>query len=603
MSHKLNHAIETRLGVPKRLVPGGSPFGLRIVAICLAATVCLVASPTAAAQTSDGIAAVVNADPISEKSLTEATVERFGQEVLDNMINRHLILQACKTSGIEVTSSDVRTEIQRTAAKFKLAPGDYLKLLEDERGISPEKYSREIIWPMLALRRLVAQQIQVTPDEFNKAYLAQYGEAVKCRMIMTADKSKALSLRQQAIANPKDFANLAKQFSEDESSASVGGLIPPIRRFTGDAELENAVFGLGEEDISEVMNLGEQWIILQSVRKIAASVPKATDMPLIREQIEDQIKNRKMQGAAQELFAKLQADAQVVKVLGNDKLAAQYPGAAAIVNGQQVTMAMIGAECLDSHGLDVLEVEITRKLLNQVLKQSNKTVTQDDLANEISRAAISLGFIKSDGSADIGKWFEAVTQDGTSQQVYLDDAVWPSVALRKLVEDKVTISESDLKQGFESSFGPRVEVLAIVLSDQRTAQKVWEMARDNPTAKFFGKLAEQYSVEPVSSGNSGMVPPIRKHGGQPAIEREAFAMKPGDLSGIIATGDKYIVLRCLSFTEPVVTDFEVVKEELVRDITDKKTRLAMTSYISNLVENSEIDNFFELKKNPQRRTQ
>ena len=122
------------------------------------------------------------------------------------------------------------------------------------------------------------------------------------------------------------------------------------------------------------------------------------------------------------------------------------------------------------------------------------------------------------------------------------------------------------------------------------------MARDNPTDAFFGQLAEQYSIEPSSASNFGKVPPIRQYGGQPSIEREAFAMKPGELSGIIATGDKYIILRCQGFTEPVVSDFEAVREELVRDLTEKKINLAMGVKFDELKQNADIDNFFTAAK-------
>jgi hypothetical protein len=189
---------------------------------------------------------------------------------------------------------------------------------------------------------------------------------------------------------------------------------------------------------------------------------------------------------------------------------------------------------------------------------------------------------------------EAVTRDGkVTREVYVADSVWPSVALRKLVENEVKLSDDDLKRGFESAYGPKAEVLAIVLSDQRVAQKVWEMARDNPTEQFFGRLAEQYSVEPVSASNQGKVPPIRKHGGQPAIEREAFSLKPGERSGIISTGGQHIILWCQGFTEPVVTDPSAVREELIRDLTESATAKAMVARFDQLVESAEIDNFLK----------
>ena len=41
----------------------------------------------------------VNADPITRKTLAEACLLRYGSDVLDNMVNRHLILQACAHNG------------------------------------------------------------------------------------------------------------------------------------------------------------------------------------------------------------------------------------------------------------------------------------------------------------------------------------------------------------------------------------------------------------------------------------------------------------------------------------------------------------------------
>jgi parvulin-like peptidyl-prolyl isomerase len=555
----------------------------------LALTIC---APLSAQQKTSSIVAVVNADPITQKTLSDACLDRYGADVLENMINRHLILQECQKRGIEVTAEDVREEIQRVASKFKLSMEAYLGLLRDQRDIAPDQYSREVVWPMLALRQLVADQVEPTEEEFKRAFISNYGEAVKCRMIMVSSRSKADSLQQQAAANPAKFGQLAKQFSEDETSASVGGLIPPIRRFSGDSRLEDAAFALKADEVSPVLQLGDQWIVLQSVKRIAAWTPPPTSLPNIREQILDRIREQKMPGASGELFSQLQKQSQVVTVLGDPAATEKHPGVAAIVNGQQVPVAAVAAECVKRHGKDVLDGEINRKLLTQAIAKQKIQITQADLDAEIARAAISYGFVRSDGSADLTAWMESVMSDGqTTREIYMSDSVWPSVALKKLVENQVTITEQDIQEGYQSAFGPRVEVLAIVLSDQKSAEKIWKMARDNPSEQFFAQLAEQYSIEPVSASNQGKVPPIRKFGGQPAIEQEAFTLKPGEMSGIIAAGDKYIILRCQGLTEPIVTELAAVKDELVRDLQEKKLAIAMANQFDRLKEEAEIDNF------------
>ena len=125
-------------------------------------------------------------------------------------------------------------------------------------------------------------------------------------------------------------------------------------------------------------------------------------------------------------------------------------------------------------------------------------------------------------------------QQGISVEVYRSDAVWPSVALKKLVGEQVEVTEEDLQRGYEANYGPRVRCLAIVLDDLRRAQKVWEMARAAiPTAdEYFGDLAAAIlDRRRRASALRGEVPPIQKHGGQPKLEKEAFTLAAGRAVG------------------------------------------------------------------------
>ena len=70
---------------------------------------------------------------------------------------------------------------------------------------------------------------------------------------------------------------------------------------------------------------------------------------------------------------------------------------------------------------------------------------------------------------------------------------------------------------------------------------------------MFGELAAKYSVERSTRANFGEVPPIRMYGGQPQLEEEAFALQPGDLSGVINVDDKFIILLCEGYTKPIPT--------------------------------------------------
>lgn len=546
-----------------------------------------------AATTKLNVVATVNGQPITRQQLAHECQRRYGTEVLETIVNKHVIWQACKRRNITITEEHVAEEIQRIAAKFGLSVDRWLGMLKQERDILPDQYRREIVWPTLALRRLAADRIVVTQEEMTKAWQSEYGPKVKARMITVATREKADRVQAQAAAKPDAFGDLAKQHSEDPSSASTRGLIPPIRMHMGNPELERAAFTLKKGQVSNVIPVGNQFIILKCEQQIPESKPAPELEKKIVEQLGDRIRDNKLRTASAQLFQQLQTEARVVNVYNDPNLARQYPGVAAIINGQQITIRQLAEQCITRYGKDVLTGEINRKLLLQTLASRGKTVDKVSIDKEIARAAESYGYLTPNGQPDINKWLESVTEgDRDTVDLYVRDAVWPTVALKSLVGEKVDVTDEDIRKGFESNYGPRAKVLAIVLGNMRQAHRVWESARATSTDKHFGVLAAEYSIEPVSRENNGQVPPIRRWGGQTHMEEEAFKLKAGELSGIIAIGDKFVILRSQGFTEPVVKTMDAdVQRELVRDLHEKKLRVEMANEFEKIKKNAQIDNY------------
>jgi parvulin-like peptidyl-prolyl isomerase len=239
----------------------------------------------------------------------------------------------------------------------------------------------------------------------------------------------------------------------------------------------------------------------------------------------------------------------------------------------------------------VLEILITRLLIGQALARQQQAVVQADLDAEVARAATSMGFKRKDGSPDVEAWLERVTrEEKIPLRHYMEDVVWPSVALKKLVGG-VPVLKEDLDKAFAATFGPRARCRIIVLDSQRRAQEVWQLARKNPTAEAIGALAETYSVDPTTRALRGEVPPIQRFGGQPTLEREVFALSPGELSGVVQIADRFMVIFCEGFTDPAKVSFDEVRDDLFDDIFEKKQRIEMARHFSHLRESAAIDNF------------
>jgi parvulin-like peptidyl-prolyl isomerase len=535
------------------------------------------------------VMAVVNGQDIRRDALATACVERFGEEVLEGLMNKRLIAHHCRNRQITVTDAEIDAEIDRMAARFKIGREQWLDMLQRERGINVEHYKRDILWPTLALRKCAADKLTVSDEQLQQAYESQFGPAVKCRLIVVNDRPLAEQVRKQLVEQPADFPRLAMQHSVDVNSASIGGLIQPIRRHVGDPAIEREVFAMQPNAISSIIPVGTQFAILKCEgHEPARNVP----MENVREELAEQIRETKLRDVASTLFKELQDASTPQNVWNNPELRKQMPGVVAMINGEQIRYQELAEECVLRYGEQVLDVEISHLLLNQALSKVNLAVTEQDLNAEIGHAAQLSGVVNPQGQPDIEKWLRMATEEqGISKDQYLRDSVWPSAALKKLAGGAIEVTKEDLQKGFEANYSERVRCRAIVLSSMRRAQEVWAKARENTSMDYFGDLAGEYSIEPTSKSLRGEVPPIRRFGGQPQLEDVAFELKPGELSGIIQMGERFVILKCEGRTEPVEVNPQEVQEILYQDIYEKKLRMAMNEKFEAIRSQARIDNY------------
>ena len=185
----------------------------------------------------------VNGQSITYEQLAQECILRDGSSVLEQVINRVLIQQACAESGIVVSDAEVATEIQRISKKFGLPVDQWQKMLQAERGLSPIQYRRDVIWPMLALKKLAGEEVKITAKMMQDAYEDSYGPRVKARMIVLGNVRRATEIWEKAKANPDAFEDLARSYSVEPNSKALGGTVPPIRKNSGaHPEIRKAAF-------------------------------------------------------------------------------------------------------------------------------------------------------------------------------------------------------------------------------------------------------------------------------------------------------------------------------------------------------------------------
>lgn len=546
--------------------------------------------------------AVVNGQEITRQQIADECMRRFGADTLKTIINKYLVVVELQRAGIQVTEQDIDREIENRGKPHGMSGERYTQTICKGRNLTLDEFRNNFIWNELALRRLAEQNLRVTPEELNKRMDFEFGPRVQIRQIVLDSMQQAQKIQAQATADPANFERLAKEFSVDQVSRPMGGLtMRAVRRNGGFPELENLVFSLSKGEVSKVLPVANQFVIFKCERTFPAEKIANEQLTAIHERLVKQISNEKLNSEASKMFKRLEQETKIVNVLNDPKLRQQMPGVAAIVNGQKVLVNQVAEACITRYGAGMLDTEINRTILLQSLKRAGTAVAENDLTDEIYRAAKSNGFLRKDQTVDDAAWLKQVTNNNPDKEVfYIEDEVWPTVALKKLVSSSVQVTNEDLQKSFEANFGPRVEVLWLETNEHRKANKIYNMAEANPTPEYFGELAHTYSIDPASMNNYGVVPPIRKHGGLPKLEQEAFALRKGEMSSLIQLGDSWVILLCLGRTEPVVADLDAVRDDLAEDILEKKMRIAMARRFQSIRDNAQIDNFLKGTSQPGR---
>ncbi len=260
----------------------------------------------------------VNNELIGYDNVANECMERYGAEVLESFINRTIIHQACRRAGIEVTQADVNAEVVKIAKKFDLTPENWYQIIQSERHLSRLQYQQDIIWPMLALKRLAGNDIKITEEDMRRVFLRDYGPRVNARMIMCDKVERAKEAWELVTKDPASFGKVARERSIDPGSKALDGKIQPIRMYGGNDNLEKEAFKLNENEISGIIDVStpeaHRYVILLCEGRTTPIVKDINERG-IREQVRKQIEEEKTQIEVAKVFERLKKEAQVENFL------------------------------------------------------------------------------------------------------------------------------------------------------------------------------------------------------------------------------------------------------------------------------------------------
>ncbi len=264
---------------------------------------------------------------ITDPKERERRVAKLTSQVLDEMVNEELIVQAADAAKIEVESSDVQAALDEIKQQNNLDEAGLAAALSAQ-GYTLAGYKHELRRQVLrfrAVNQLVAPRVNVTEEDVRARYdqMARRTEQVQAvklsHMLFKLPEhateqqiAEAKDKASKALARVKageDFTQVTAAESQDESTKATGGELGWFQRGSmANPEWEPIVFAMEKGDVRGPV-AGPQGLHVFQVTEVKRSDLKP--FPEMKEQLMRELRRRETDKQTQTWIEELRKKAYI----------------------------------------------------------------------------------------------------------------------------------------------------------------------------------------------------------------------------------------------------------------------------------------------------
>lgn len=277
----------------------------------------------------------------------------------------------------------------------------------------------------------------------------------------------------------------------------------------------------------------------------------------------------------------------------------------AVVNGEAITRQQLADECVARKGEEILETLIARRLIEQAMKANKMEITPQEIDAEIDRIAMSMAGVTRE------QWLRTLAKErNISPAQYARDIIYPALALRKLAQPRVQVSDADLKEAFEAQFGDRLVYRILMTRSLDHAKQMWELVKKNPAGFETYARNDPRSIDQATKAEGGrpINGPLQRHAyprdisdkifqqlvdGDPKDTDPTHKPKDGDISGPIQVSeDAYVIVKREGLIPSTPYDDKDPKlvEQMKQHIFESKVQQHMEAVYTEMLRASAVEN-------------
>jgi peptidyl-prolyl cis-trans isomerase SurA len=252
-------------------------------------------------------------------------IDDLQKNALRDLIDQSLLVQRAKDMGISV-EPDVIKQLDQIRIENKLPSMEALEEAVSKQGLNWEDFKNNIRSGLLTKKVIgseVGSHISVPKEEIQKYYDEHKAEFVRPEQVAlrsievntagkdateVADLRKKADTARKRIQDGEDFGEIAKRYS-DGATAKQGGYLGIYKRGELSKELEDTVFKMKRNDLTEVMETRQGFLIMQVLEHYDEG---EQSLAKVENEINEKLYSQRMEPALREYLKTLREQSYVV---------------------------------------------------------------------------------------------------------------------------------------------------------------------------------------------------------------------------------------------------------------------------------------------------
>ena len=255
----------------------------------------------------------------------QIAIEDRQKNSLRDLIDQSLLVQRGKDMGVSV-EPDVIKRLDQLRIQNNLSSMEDLETAVSAQGLNWEDFKNNIRNGILTQRVIsseVGSHINIGRDEIEKYYNEHKAEFVRAEQVglrsievntekkspeEIAELKKKAETTLKRIKDGDDFGEMAKRFS-DGSTAKQGGFLGVYKRGELSKELEDVVFKMKRNEVTDVMDTKQGFLILQVLEHYDEG---EQSLAKVENEITEKLYSARMEPAMREYVKTLREQSYVV---------------------------------------------------------------------------------------------------------------------------------------------------------------------------------------------------------------------------------------------------------------------------------------------------